>query len=220
MEVKIHDHWKDLLESEFRQSYFTELADFVKSEYRAAQCYPPGKLIFNAFDLCPPDEVKVVIIGQDPYINPGQAHGLAFSVPDGTVYPPSLRNIYKEIESDLGSPSTTNGDLSPWARQGVFLLNATLTVRAGASGSHQGRGWERFTDRVIALLGRGDRPCAFLLWGSYAQRKQELINGTSNLVLRAPHPSPLSAHRGFLGCRHFSKANDWLVARNMAPIRW
>lgn len=220
MNVRINPDWLPWLSEEFEAPYFKVLASFVKSEYANGVCYPPGALIFNAFEQCSPDEVRVVILGQDPYINPGQAQGLAFSVPQGTAYPPSLRNIYKEIETDLGRPSHTKGDLKAWAKQGVFLLNATLTVRAGASGSHQGKGWEQFTDRVIERLGHSERPRVFMLWGSYAQRKAVLIDESRHLVLRAPHPSPLSAHRGFFGCRHFSQANAWLIANKLHSIDW
>ncbi len=220
MKLSTLDGWLNLLSDEFNALYFDELVRFLKSEYETGMCYPPGHLIFNAFDKCQPNQVQVVIFGQDPYINPGQAQGLAFSVPKGTAYPPSLRNIYKEIESDLGRPSRTTGDLTPWAEQGVFLLNATLTVRAGASGSHQGKGWEQFTDRVIERLGQSTRPTVFMLWGSYAQRKAVLIDESLHLVLRAPHPSPLSAHRGFFGCRHFSQANAWLIANKLQSIDW
>lgn len=220
MNVRINDAWMSLLEGEFNEPYFEQLAQFVKAEYESSACYPKESLIFNAFEHCLPNDVKVVILGQDPYINLGQAQGLAFSVPEGNQYPPSLRNIYKEIEADLKRPSATKGDLTPWAKQGVFLLNATLTVRAGQSGSHHGNGWERFTDRTIEILGNGQQSRVFLLWGNFAQRKRSLIDQASNLVLEAPHPSPLSAHRGFFGCKHFSKANDWLNANKLHSIEW
>jgi uracil-DNA glycosylase len=220
MNLRLNDAWRSLLEDEFNQPYFEQLVQFVKAEYESGSCYPKGSLIFNAFDQCAPNDVKVIILGQDPYINPGQAQGLAFSVPEESQYPPSLRNIYKEIESDLSRPSSTKGDLTPWAKQGVLLLNSSLTVRAGLSGSHQGKGWERFTDRVIECMGNGDRPRAFLLWGSHAQRKATLINQSTNLVLEAPHPSPLSAHRGFFGCKHFSMTNAWLNANKLQQIDW
>ncbi len=220
MNVKIEESWKVALAPEFEKDYFVKLTDFVRAEYMSGRAvYPAPKNIFNAFDLCPIDDVKVVIIGQDPYHEPGQAHGLCFSVLPPTPVPPSLVNIYKEIESDLGRPSVTHGELSSWARQGVLLLNATLTVRAHAAASHAGRGWEQFTDAAIrALAGRDN--IVYMLWGSYAQRKAEFVDPARNLVLKSVHPSPLSAHRGFFGNHHFSRANEYLVAHGKAPIEW
>ena len=220
MNVKIEESWKAALAPEFEKDYFVKLTDFVRGEYMSGRAvYPAPKNIFNAFDLCPIDDVKVVIIGQDPYHEPGQAHGLCFSVLPPTPIPPSLVNIYKEIESDLGRPSATHGELSSWARQGVLLLNATLTVRAHAAASHAGRGWEQFTDAAIrALAGRDN--IVYMLWGSHAQRKAEFVDPARNLVLKSVHPSPLSAHRGFFGNHHFSRANEYLVAHGKAPIEW
>lgn len=220
MPVKIHPSWLARLESEFSAPYFAELAGFVRREYGAGTCYPPGPQIFAAFDLCPFDRVKVVIIGQDPYHEPGQAEGLCFSVADGVPFPPSLQNIFKEIEADLGRPVPASGSLRRWAEQGVLLLNATLTVRAHAAGSHQGRGWERFTDAVITRLSAERDHLVFILWGSYAQRKGAVIDRTRHLVLTSAHPSPLSAHRGFFGNHHFSKANDYLVRHGLKPVVW
>jgi len=220
MKVRIDDSWGSRLASEFAKPYFAELVGFVKQEYATHTVYPPGKLIFNAFDLCPFDQVKVVILGQDPYHEPGQAQGLSFSVPSGTILPPSLRNIYKEIESDIGQVASTDGDLSCWARQGVLLLNATLTVAAHQAGSHQGHGWEEFTDAVIRLLNAERNGLVFLLWGSYAQRKAAFIDSSRHLVLRSAHPSPLSAHRGFFGNHHFSQANQYLINQGQQPINW
>ena len=220
MEVKIDQSWKEHLQTEFDKPYFKTLTDFVRDEYAHGPVYPPGRLIFNAFDLCPFDKVKVVIIGQDPYHEPGQAHGLCFSVQEGVQFPPSLRNIFKEISDDLGKPVPASGDLTRWARQGVLLLNATLTVRAGMAGSHQGRGWEEFTDAVIRGLEQVDRPIVYMLWGRPAQEKRKMITNPNHLVLTAPHPSPLSAYRGFFGCRHFSKANAFLKEHGLATIDW
>ena len=198
----------------------TSLTDFVREEYSHGPVYPPARLIFNAFDLCPFDKVKVVIIGQDPYHEPGQAHGLCFSVNEGIPFPPSLRNIFKEISDDLGKPVPVSGDLTRWARQGVLLLNATLTVRAGLAGSHQGRGWEEFTDSVIRELNAGRDGLVFILWGSYAKKKGAMIDRNRHLVLCSAHPSPLSAYNGFFGNHHFSQANDWLVAHGEKPVDW
>ena len=220
MEVRIDPSWKERLQTEFDKPYFRSLTDFVREEYSRGTVYPPGKLIFNAFDLCPFDKVKVVIIGQDPYHEPGQAHGLCFSVNDGIPFPPSLRNIFKERSDDLGKPVPVSGDLSRWARQGVLLLNATLTVRAGMAGSHQGRGWEEFTDAVIRELNAGRDGLVFILWGSYAKKKGTMIDRSRHLVLCSAHPSPLSAYNGFFGNHHFSQANDWLVAHGENPIDW
>ena len=220
MEVKIESSWKERLENEFGKSYFNDLIGFVKSEYASQRIYPPGKLIFNAFEKCPFDQTKVVILGQDPYHEPGQAHGLCFSVPDGVSFPPSLQNIFKEIHTDLGLPIPKSGNLERWAEQGVFLLNATLTVRAHQAGSHQKKGWETFTDEVIHLLSESGDHLVFLLWGAYAQRKSELIDSRKHLVLTSVHPSPLSAHRGFFGNHHFSKANEYLIYHGKEPINW
>lgn len=220
MDVKIEPSWSKILNNEFEKPYFATLTEFVKTEYRTQQIFPPGKEIFNAFDLCPFDQIKVVIIGQDPYHGPGQAHGLCFSVKDGIVFPPSLRNIFKEIQGDLGMAIPESGDLTRWAKQGVFLLNATLTVRAHNAGSHQGKGWETFTDEVIRLISEKKEHVVFLLWGAYAQRKGEMINKSKHLVLESVHPSPLSAMRGFFGNHHFSKTNQFLKSKGIEPINW
>ena len=220
MDIRIESTWKEVLKDEVEKPYFSMLTNFVRKEYQTQTVYPPARLIFNAFDLCPFDKVKVVIIGQDPYHGYGQAHGLCFSVNDGVQFPPSLVNIFKEIERDLGKPFPASGNLERWAKQGVFLLNATLTVRAGMAGSHQNKGWEDFTDSVIQLLSERKENIVFLLWGSYAQRKGKVINEKKHLVLKAVHPSPLSAYRGFIGCGHFSKANQYLVGHNIEPIEW
>lgn len=220
MNVKIEQSWKDALSAEFDKDYFIKLTDFVRAEYLSGRAiYPEPKNIFNAFNLCPIEDVKVVIIGQDPYHEPGQAHGLCFSVLPPTPVPPSLVNIYKEIESDLGRKSVTNGDLTHWARQGVLLLNSTLTVRAHAAASHAGRGWEEFTDAVIRAVATREN-VVYMLWGSYAQKKAALVNPDKNLVLKSVHPSPLSAYRGFFGCKHFSQANEYLQQRGRAIIEW
>lgn len=220
MEVKIEASWKELLKDEFEKSYFKDLTDFVRQEYQQRKVFPPGRDIFNAFEHCPFDRVKVVILGQDPYHEPGQAHGLCFSVKAGIPAPPSLINIYKEIESDLGKPTPKDGDLTRWADQGVLLLNATLTVRAHQAGSHQNKGWEIFTDAVIHRLAERKQHLVYILWGSYAQRKGAFIDKSANLVLQSAHPSPLSAYRGFFGCKHFSKTNDYLIATGQTPITW
>lgn len=220
MDVKIEESWKEALKEEFNKGYFAQLTEFVREEYKQRVIFPPAKDIFNAFDHCPFDKVKVVILGQDPYHEPGQAHGLCFSVKEGTPPPPSLVNIYKEIESDLGIPAPKGGDLTRWADQGILLLNATLTVRAHQAGSHQNRGWETFTDAVIHRLAEQRQHIVYILWGSYAQRKGAFINTQANLVLKSPHPSPLSSYRGFFGCKHFSKTNDYLIATGQAPIAW
>ena len=220
MDVKMEPSWKTRLAGEFEKDYFVKLTDFVRQEYRQATVYPSGPNIFNAFAHCPFDRVKVVIIGQDPYHEPGQAHGLCFSVQDGTPFPPSLQNIFKEITDDLGRPRPTSGDLTRWADQGVLLLNATLTVRAHRAGSHQGHGWETFTDAAIHCLNAERQHLVYMLWGAYAQKKGASIDTSRNLVLTSPHPSPLSAHRGFFGNRHFSRANDYLVALGESPIDW
>lgn len=220
MEVRIEESWKKQLAEEFEKPYFLELADFVRNEYATKQTFPPAKLIFNAFDSCPFDQVKIVILGQDPYHGVGQAHGLCFSVNDGVAVPPSLQNIYKEITSDIGIETLPSGNLERWARQGVFLLNATLTVRANTAGSHQGKGWERFTDEAIRKLSEERENIVFLLWGSYAQQKAALIDSSKHLVLKTVHPSPFSAYRGFFGCKHFSQANDYLRQNGLKEINW
>ncbi|OGM28215.1 uracil-DNA glycosylase [Candidatus Woesebacteria bacterium RIFCSPHIGHO2_01_FULL_41_10] len=220
MNVKIEESWKNALEEEFEKPYFVELAEFVKDEYKRTIVYPPPTRIFSAFDYTPIEEVKVVVLGQDPYHGPRQANGLSFSVGKDIPIPPSLINIYKEIENDMGIKMPNDGELTRWAKQGVLLLNATLTVRAGLAGSHQHKGWEEFTDAAIHSLAKTRRHIVYLLWGSYAQQKGAFIDRTKNCVLEAPHPSPLSAHRGFFGCRHFSKANTYLVMHNFDPIEW
>lgn len=220
MDVRIEESWKQRLQTEFDQSYFEQLTRFVHQEYATHTVYPPGKQIFAAFDSCPFEQVKVVILGQDPYHEPRQAHGLCFSVNDGIPFPPSLQNIFKEIESDLGIPVPARGDLTRWAQQGVLLLNATLTVRAHQAASHQGKGWETFTDAVIHKLAEEREHLVFILWGSYAQRKGEFIDSRRHLVLKSPHPSPLSAHRGFFGNHHFSQANRYLASHGITPIQW
>jgi uracil-DNA glycosylase len=212
--------WHTRLAGEFEQPYFQQLTDFVRAEYAAGPCYPPGKQIFRALDLCPFEDVKVVIIGQDPYHEPGQAEGLCFSVPDGTKLPPSLVNIYKEIQSDIGTPLAAGGSLRHWAEQGVLLLNATLTVRAHHAASHAGHGWERFTDAIISHLSTEREELVFLLWGSYAQKKGAIIDRQRHLVLTSAHPSPLSAYRGFFGNHHFSQANTYLQQHGKTPIQW
>ena len=220
MNVKIEQSWKDVLADEFNKEYFIKLTDFVRAEYLSGHAiYPEPKNIFNAFNLCPFDKVKVVIIGQDPYHEHGQAHGLCFSVPNGVNLPPSLINIYKEIESDLGRKSITNGDLSEWAKQGVLLLNSTLTVQAHMAVSHAGHGWELFTDAVIRVVAKKEN-IVYMLWGSYAQKKAEFVDASKNLILKSVHPSPLSAHRGFFGNHHFSRTNEYLVANGKIPIEW
>lgn len=220
MEVKIESEWKSKLQEEFEKEYFVRLAEFVKEEYRMNTIYPPGSLIFNAFNLCPFQKVKVVIIGQDPYHGPGQAHGLCFSVRDGVDFPPSLINIFKEIESDIGITRPASGNLERWASQGVLLLNATLTVRAHEAGSHQKKGWEQFTDRVISILNAEKKNIVFFLWGAYAQKKGETIDRSKHLVLESVHPSPLSASRGFFGNKHFSRCNEYLKEHGIEPINW
>ena len=220
MNVQIEESWKEALIPEFSKDYFIRLTDFVRKEYHETTVYPPGKLIFNAFNLCPFDKVKVVIIGQDPYHGPGQAHGLCFSVNDGIQPPPSLVNIFKEINSDLGKPIPQSGNLTRWAEQGVLLLNATLTVRAHQAGSHQKRGWEEFTDAVIRKLAEEKSNLVFILWGSYAQKKGAFIDKNKHLVLTSVHPSPLSAYNGFFGNHHFSLANDYLVKNGKTAIDW
>lgn len=220
MQVRIEESWRSHLQGEFDKPYFATLTQFVRSEYATRQIFPPGRQIFNAFDLCPFDRVKVVIIGQDPYHDDGQANGLCFSVNPGTPFPPSLQNIFKEISDDLGRPMPTDGDLSRWARQGVLLLNATLTVRAHQAGSHQGKGWEQFTDAVIHELSAHRDHLVFMLWGSYAKAKGAQIDTSRHCILTAAHPSPLSAYRGFFGCHHFSLANAYLTSYGLTPIDW
>lgn len=220
MQVRINKDWQTLLQTEFDKPYFADLVSFVHSEYATHRIYPPGKLIFNAFDACPPGKLKVVILGQDPYHGEGQAHGLCFSVNDGVPLPPSLVNIYKEISEEYGKPAPASGNLLRWANQGVLLLNATLTVRANIAGSHQGRGWETFTDAVIKTISDNKENVVFLLWGAYAGRKAELIDTAKHCVLKSAHPSPLSAYRGFFGNGHFRKANDYLVSTGQTPIDW
>ena len=216
----IEESWKRELADQFAAPYFEELKRFLIAEKQQFPVYPPGPLIFNAFDLTPFDKVKVVILGQDPYHEPGQAHGLCFSVMPGTKFPPSLMNIFQELQSDLGVPVPPTGNLEGWARQGVLLLNATLTVRAHQAGSHQRHGWETFTDAAISRLSEKRSGIVFLLWGSYAQAKAQLIDATKHHILTAPHPSPLSAYRGFFGCRHFSQTNQILVQNGQEPIHW
>ena len=221
MEVKIHESWKSQLQSEFDKPYFEKLINFVKTEYANNTCYPPGKKIFSAFEQCHFDQVKVVIIGQDPYHGQGQAHGLCFSVNDGIEHPPSLINIFKEIQNDIGVPYPRSGNLERWSKQGVLLLNATLTVRANQAGSHQKKGWEQFTDSVIDLISEKRENVVFLLWGSYAKQKQNLINKEKHSVLTSGHPSPLSANRGYwFGNKHFSKTNSLLVQAGLPSIAW
>lgn len=220
MPVNIEESWREQLEDEFEKPYFQRLKEFVRKEYTTNTIFPPAKLIFNAFDTCPFNKVKVVIVGQDPYHEPGQAHGLCFSVTEGVKIPPSLINIYKEIHNDLGKEIPISGNLERWAKQGVLLLNATLTVRAHLAGSHQNKGWEEFTDTVIRRLSENCDHLVFILWGAYAQRKGETIDTSRHLVLKSPHPSPLSAHRGFFGNKHFSKANEYLIANGKDPIDW
>src|SRR5690606_21587210 len=219
--IQLHDEWLVHLKGEFNQPYMQRLKQFLSEEKAAGKIiYPPGKWIFNALNMTPFESVKIVILGQDPYHGPGQAHGLSFSVLPGVRPPPSLQNIFKELQQDLDLPVPENGCLEYWAKQGVLLLNATLTVEQGRAGSHQGKGWETFTDRVIETLNLQRDGLVFMLWGAYAQRKGAIIDKDRHLILKSPHPSPLSAHRGFLGCGHFSRANQWLESRNLPPIDW
>lgn len=220
MQVRIDETWREVLQPEFDKPYFELLTSFVRHAYQTTTCYPPARLIFNAFDSCPFDRVRVVIIGQDPYHEIGQAHGLCFSVNDGVAIPPSLENIYKELNRDLGKPIPSSGNLQHWANQGVLLLNATLTVEAHRAGSHQNKGWEELTDAAIRALNERREHIVYMLWGSYAQRKGQYIDRRRNLVLTAPHPSPLSAYRGFIGCGHFSEANNYLSQHGLQPIDW
>lgn len=217
---QINDEWKKELSDEFQKPYFEALRIFLVDEKKQYQVYPPGPVIFEAFNSTPFSRVKVIILGQDPYHGPGQAHGLCFSVPDGVLFPPSLQNILKELETDLGIPYPHSGNLTHWADQGVLLLNATLTVRANQAGSHQGKGWEQFTDAVIRKLSEKCSGLVFMLWGNYARNKKAIIDTTKHCILEAPHPSPLSVYRGFFGCRHFSSANEWLVSKGLTPVDW
>jgi uracil-DNA glycosylase len=220
MHVRINESWREVLQTEFDKPYFELLTDFVRHAYRTTQCFPPVGQIFRAFDLCPFEKVRVVIIGQDPYHDVNQAHGLCFSVQDGVKIPPSLDNIYKELNRDLGKPIPISGNLTHWAEQGVLLLNATLTVEAHKAGSHQGKGWEELTDAAIQVLNEKREKIVFMLWGTYAQRKGKYIDRRKHLVLEAVHPSPLSAYRGFIGCGHFSQANNYLIQQGQSPINW
>jgi uracil-DNA glycosylase len=221
MEVKIESSWKKLLEDEFGKDYFEKLVEFVKNEYKNSIIYPPARFIFNTFELTPFDDVKVVILGQDPYHGPNQANGLAFSVNEGISLPPSLQNIYKEIETDLGQKTkNVAGDLSNWAKQGVLLLNATLTVKSSRAGSHQNKGWEEFTDSVVRILSEKKKNLVFILWGNYAQRKGNVVDESNHLVIKSAHPSPLSAYNGFFGSKPFSKCNIFLKKHGKDPIDW
>ncbi len=220
MKVAIEESWRQRLQPEFDKPYFERLAQFVKEEYSRYTIFPPGRFLFHAFNSCPFDKVKVVVLGQDPYHEPGQYYGLCFSVLDGVPFPPSLINIFKEIELDIGKPMPTSGRLERWANQGVLLINAILTVRAHQAGSHQGKGWEEFTDAVIRHINNEKEHVVFMLWGAYAQKKGAIIDRTRHCVLTAPHPSPLSANRGFFGCRHFSKANNYFRQHGISEIDW
>lgn len=219
-DVRIAQSWHEILDDEFKKPYFDELVGFVKSEYATTEVYPKGSNIFRAFDKCPFDKLKVVIIGQDPYHGPGQANGLCFSVGEGVPFPPSLQNIFKEVHADTGAEIPSTGELERWAEQGVLLLNAVLTVRAHQAASHAGRGWEQFTDAVVRAIAERKEGIVYMLWGSYAQKKGAIADPRRNLILRAVHPSPLSAYRGFFGCRHFSQANDYLKSIGKEPIVW
>jgi uracil-DNA glycosylase len=220
MDVRIADDWKALLADEFDKPYFRSLVEFVRSEYASTTIYPKGGNIFRAFDKCPVDKLKVVIIGQDPYHGEGQANGLCFSVAQGVPFPPSLQNIFKEVNSDTGAAIPTSGELDRWAEQGVLLLNSVLTVRAHQAASHAGRGWEQFTDAVVRAIAQNKSGIVYMLWGSYAQKKGAIASAASNLILKSVHPSPLSSYRGFFGCRHFSAANSYLVSQGKEPIIW
>lgn len=220
MEVKISADWRDILQSEFDKPYFEQLTKFVRSEYGTTQVFPAGRNIFRAFDKCPFESLKVVIIGQDPYHGVGQANGLCFSVDDGVPFPPSLQNIFKEINDDLGVAVPASGNLDRWAEQGVLLLNAVLTVRAHEAASHAGRGWERFTDAVVRIINERKQGIVYMLWGNYAQRKGQVADASKNLILKSVHPSPLSVYRGFFGCKHFSQANAYLQSIGKSPIIW
>ena len=220
MEVRLETSWKKLLADEFAKPYFKSLSDFVHAEYKNSTVYPPAKVIFNALDSLSVDKVKVVILGQDPYHGPGQAHGLSFSVPEGIALPPSLQNIYKEIETDLGKSRPASGNLEHWVKEGILLLNATLTVRAHQAGSHQNKGWEQFTDAIIHHLAESKENLVFILWGNYAQRKGSFIDTQKHLVIKSAHPSPLSAYNGFFGSRPFSKTNEYLETHGQKSINW
>lgn len=220
VDVKIAADWKEILKDEFSKPYFEELTSFVRGEYGSGVVYPAGRNIFRAFDCCPFENIKVVIIGQDPYHGPGQANGLCFSVGEGVPFPPSLRNILQEVHTDVGAPIPASGELERWAEQGVLLLNAVLTVRAHEAASHAGRGWERFTDAVVKAIAERKEGVVYMLWGSYAQKKGAIADPAKNLILKAVHPSPLSAYRGFMGCKHFSAANDYLASIGKDTIRW
>jgi uracil-DNA glycosylase len=220
MDVKISPDWKAVLGSEFEKPYFADLTDYVRKEYLRARVYPQGKNIFRAFDKCPFDDLKVVIIGQDPYHGEGQANGLCFSVGEGVPFPPSLQNIFQEVHTDTGASIPASGDLDRWAEQGVLLLNAVLTVRAHEAASHAGMGWERFTDAVVRAIAERKKNIVYMLWGSYAQKKASFVDPADNCVLRAVHPSPLSAYRGFFGCKHFSQTNAYLESVGKEPIVW
>ena len=220
MDVRIAEDWKEVLRGEFDKPYFEQLTNFVKQEYAAGQVFPSGTNIFRAFDKCPLESLKVVIIGQDPYHGVGQANGLCFSVNDGVQFPPSLQNIFKEIQSDLGTPIPSSGNLDRWAEQGVLLLNSVLTVRAHQAASHAGRGWEKFTDAVVRVINEQKQGVVYMLWGSYAQKKGQVANPSQNLILKSVHPSPLSVYRGFFGCKHFSQANEYLKSIGKEPIVW
>lgn len=219
-DVRIAEDWKSVLKEEFTKPYFDELVEFVKAEYASTTVFPAGRNIFRAFDKCPLDRLKVVIIGQDPYHGEGQANGLCFSVSEGVPFPPSLQNILKEVHDDTGAEMPSSGELDRWAEQGVLLLNAVLTVRAHEAASHAGKGWERFTDAVVRAIAERKEGVVYMLWGNYAQKKGAIADPERNLILRAVHPSPLSAYRGFFGCRHFSMANDYLVKQGKEPINW
>ncbi|MDO4758712.1 MAG: uracil-DNA glycosylase [Rikenellaceae bacterium] len=220
MNVQIAPDWKALLQEEFEKPYFRTLTDFVREEYATRRIYPRGSNIFRAFDKCPLDRLKVVIIGQDPYHGPGQANGLCFSVGEGVPFPPSLRNILQEVADDTGAPIPTSGNLDRWAEQGVLLLNAVLTVREHEAASHAGRGWEQFTDAVVQRINERKQGVVYLLWGSYAQKKGAMVDSARNCILKSVHPSPLSVYRGFWGCKHFSKANEYLINQGQTPINW
>lgn len=220
MDVKIAADWKQLLQEEFNKPYFEELTHFVREEYATGVIYPAGRNIFRAFDKCPVESLKVVIIGQDPYHGPGQANGLCFSVNDGVPFPPSLQNIFKEVNEDVGVQIPQSGNLDRWAEQGVLLLNSVLTVKAHLAASHVGRGWEQFTDAVVRIIAEQKQGVVYMLWGNYAQRKGSIVDTSKNLVLKSVHPSPLSVYRGFFGCKHFSQANAYLQSKGKSPIVW
>lgn len=220
MDVRIAEDWKEILREEFSKPYFEELVSFVKQEYASGEVFPAGRNIFRAFDKCPFEKLKVVIIGQDPYHGDGQANGLCFSVNEGVPFPPSLKNIFKEVSDDIGTPVPRSGELDRWAEQGVLMLNAVLTVRAHNAASHAGHGWERFTDAVVKAIAERKQGVVYMLWGSYAQRKGAIADPKQNLILHAVHPSPLSAYRGFFGCKHFSQANNYLISIGKDPIEW